>query len=590
MRVHLIQSVDDAAAFLRWLSTRTEVALDVEASGLDKDVDVVRLVQFGDQREAYVIPFERWAGVVDDALARFEGTYVTHNGPSYDCPLLRRAGCDVPRHRVHDTRLMLHVLESTGSTALKSAAKRLVDPRADLGQERLDEAMRRGGWTWATVPVDLEPYWLYAGVDTVLTQQLKDVLWPRVQAEAPASYDLELAVSWVTERMERRGVRVDRDYTETFAAELHRYVVDVEAWCQATYGLYPGSNRDVVAALQRDGVEFTKYTTGGAISLDKFVLAELDHPLARAVLGRRQAQKITGTYLDNYLRLSQRDDRIHPSINVIGGTDKNPFEPGGGKGVRTGRMSMNDPNLQNVPIRGKEGKRIRNCFVASDEHTWIKCDFDQIEMRCMAHLAEDDGMIAAFRADGDFFVNLAVNLFNELNFQRSDPRRQLVKNGGYAKIYGAGVRRFAETAGVGYDEGAAFMRRFDALYPGVTRWVKSIEREAQRTLLDEGEAYVRSPLTNRRHVADAGRLYSLVNYEIQGMAGELLKMKMIELDAAGLGDYMTIPVHDEVDLDVPDTELGNVLTTLKDVMHDPSLLCVPITSSIETGTRWGECD
>lgn len=587
-QVTLVDSIDDAWEFTRWLSTKDEVAFDTETTGLNVLKDRVRLVQYGDERRAWVIPFERWSGLVHDVTRRYRGVYDMWNAP-YDVAICRTSGVDLPIERVTDGRLMLHVLESSGSLALKNYAKREIDPRAALGQEQLNEALsKRGGWTWETIPYDYEPYWFYAGLDTILTKQAKSKLWPRVQAEAPRSYELEMAVAWVAAKMQANGVRVDRQYTADFRTSLLAYVDQVEAWCREHYDVYPGSNQAVVKVLLDQGVELTKRTATGW-SLDKEVLASLTHPLAVATLGRRQAVKLISTYLDHFLELSEGDGRIHPSINTVGGTGKSPFESGGSSGVRTGRMSMNDPNLQNVPTRTKEGKRVRRCFIASEGHTWVKCDADQIEMRLLAHLTNETKMIDAFVSEGDFFVNMARDLFSEPDFQKSDPRRQFVKNSGYAKIYGAGLDKFSRTAGATIEEAASFMRRFDTLYEAVPTWIKSIERLGQSRLDSEGEAYVRSPLTGRKYVADSGRLYTLVNYIIQGMAGEVLKMKMVECDQAGLTDYMTLPVHDELDCDVPNDRLDDFVTTLRDVVNDDDLLRVPLTWSVETGTNWGGC-
>lgn len=589
VQVHLVDDVETAYECKRWLSTCDRVALDTESTGLDKDADRARLVQLGDARRAYVIPVEwdGWGGLAIELLTRFEGEYVLHNMTYDDAMLYNALGVRLPRERTHDTRFQAHVLESTGSLALKRLATRHVDRRAGMLQDDLTEVFQRGGWTWATIPWNMEQYWFYAGMDTILTYQLDEYQRPIVAREAPASYELELAVAWVCEQMERRGVRVDREYTERFAGELDAYMAEAEAWCRAEYGVYPGSNQAVIGALQRDGIEFTRYTDAGRLSLDKHVLGAIPHPLAQTVLGRRRAQKMLSTYLANYLQMSERDGRVHPSINTVGGTGKSPFEPGGSSGVRTGRMSSSNPNIQNVPVRGSASTRIRRCFVPDEGHAWIKADFSQIEMRMLAHMSGDARMREAFMSEGDFFVNIARDLFREPDFQKSDPRRQLIKNGGYAKIYGAGIPKFAATAGVSEDVARTFMRDFDEMFPDTVRWIRQVEREALARLNDEGEAYVRSPLTNRKHVADAGKLYALVNYDIQGTAGEVLKMKIVEADQAGLGEYMLFPVHDEVDLSVPRDELNDVLVTVRDVMNDDQLLSVPITSSIEVGAHWG---
>jgi DNA polymerase-1 len=594
INVHLVDSMEEVGNFLRWLSqdsVKYDIAFDTEATGLNTRKDRVRLAQFGDERDGWAIPFERWGGVVEDVVKRYRGRYKTHNGPAYDCAIMRHEGIEIPPHLVDDTRIMLHVLESTGSTALKTACTKLIDPRAATMQHKLDEAIgKKGGWTWATVPITFEPYWVYACVDTVLTKQLANILEPKVRAEAPASYDLELATVWVTKRMEEKGVLVDRLYTEQLAEQLQTYIKSVEDWCAEHYGIWPGANQKIIDILTRHGVEFTKLTDGGSISLDAEVLESIDHPLAQAVLGRRKSQKSVSTYLLNYLKMSEDDGRIHPSINTIGGVDKNPYEPGGGRGVRTGRMSMSDPNLQNVPTRTSAGKRIRNCFWVPKGHTWVKCDADQIEMRMLAHLSSDPGLIEAFKSEGDFFVNMGVRLFNDPNFIKSDPRRQFIKNGGYAWIYAAGPDKFAKTVGVSVDEAKEFMKNMNSTYSEVNVWKSELERTARLNYDESGEAFTRSPFTGRKLVADSIRkLYTLVNYTIQCSAAEMLKMKIVQLDQAGLGEFMLMPVHDEIDFEVPDDRLDEFKITLHDVMNDSDLLRVPMTWSAEFGPRWGEC-
>lgn len=601
-RAHLVQTTEDAAELMRWLSTKTKIGFDTETTGLDHDTDRPRMAQVGDGRDGWAIPFERWAGLVDDLVRRYDGEYVMHNAP-YDWIMMRHGGVNLPTHKIHDTRLMAHVLWSTGPLGLKPLAQQHVDSRASAAQAALNDGIgTHGGWTWANVPVTYEPYWVYAALDPVLTYLLDEKLRPQVTREAPNSYELELRVSWVCENMARKGARVDRAYITAFIDELRGHVHDVEAWCESYYaGLRPGSDEQVIEVLLRDGVPLTKRTGAGRFSIDKYVLGALNHPLAQAVLSRRQAQKLVSTYLGTYLSSSERDGRVHPNINVVGGTAKDPFESGGKRGVRTGRMSMDGPNLQNVPIHTKESKRIRNCFVADDDSDWIKCDFDQIEMRIFAHLAQDKNLLRAFdptlNGGVDVFTASARDIFGDGTLARDDLRRQHTKNSWYAKLYGAGVEQFARTAGIRLTNGEpdlptaqAFLSRIDQTYPGIRLFQNAIATRGQERLRDEGEAYVRSPVTQRKHVADAGREYALLNYMIQGSAGELLKMKLLECDQAGLGEYMTLPVHDEIDLDVPHENLDDVLATLRDIMNDDTLLSVPLTASIGVGPRWGEIE
>lgn len=609
VQVKLVTDLETAFEAKRWLSKRDRIAIDTECTGLSMERDLVRTIQIGDDVASYVIPLEGgspgdaiseparvgWGGFAAEICHSFDGIIDMFNAP-YDHGMIKKTlGVDIPRHRINDPRLMAHVLDARGRLGLKPLAKQYVDQHADLGQDILDEAMRAAAWTWKTVPVNFPPYLFYAGLDTILTTRLRQQLEPRVLAEAPRSYELELAVQWPCHDMERHGVRVDRGYTSDFATELSEYVRQAEEWVSQEYGIRAGSNEQVIDVLKGDGVELTKRTPSGAkLSLDKSVLQDVDHPLARAVLGRRQALHIMG-YLASYLELSEHDGLIHPSINTVGGTNKNPFEPGGGGGgVRTGRMSCSDPNLQNVPIRTKEGARIRRAFIPgaytpTELSTWVKCDADQIEARILAHLSNDPNMISAFTNDGDFFVNLAQQLFNEPDFTKADPRRQFVKNGVYAKIYGAQAERFALTAGSSLEAAYAFMHKFDSTFPGVAAWIAKTQALVTLRGHEEGEAYARSPLTGRKHVVELRKVYPIINYLIQGLAGEILKRKIVEADAAGLTPYMLFPVHDEVDFDVPTSELGDVLATLHDTMNDNNLLNVPITWSADTGPSWGEC-
>jgi DNA polymerase I len=592
-KLRLVDSFDEAMELKRWLSTvDTKLAVDTEGTGLNPNRDHVRTVQVGRRNVGWVIPIDwpgSWGAFAKEVLSSWEGEFVMHNAP-YDHAMLKSTfGLDLPRHKIHNTLLMAHVLDSMGSLALKNLAVKHVDPRAKVGQEALSEALgSKGGWTWATIPINYERYWAYAALDTVLTDQLDDVLRPLVMADAPRSYELELAASWVYARMQHFGVMLDRPYAEQFSTEMAGYVREVEEWCLRHYGIKPGSNDAVVAALQRDGIEFTKLTPSGKWCLDKEVLEGIDHPLARSVLGRRRVDKMHG-YVTGYIGFADEDDIVHPNINSVGGSAKNEFEPGGEKGVRTGRSSIDRPSVQNSPVRTTAGKRVRKCWRARPDRVWVKTDLDQIEMRMLAHESQDLGMIQAFHEPGDFFVNMARVLFDEPTFQKSDPRRQYVKNSGYAKAYGSGPEQFARTAGATLEQAIAFMGLFDRTYPDVQRYVKRIEREGKERLEAEGFAYTRSSLTNRRLVADDWRIYALNNYRIQGEAGEVLKRKAIEMDQAGLGQYLLFPVHDEFDLDVPQEDLSDVLVTVKDIMNDPDLLTVPITSSVEVGPNWGEC-
>ena len=579
VQVHLVDSTDAVAEFMRWLSERrpdNEIGWDTESTGLDKQKDFIRTVQFGDAHHGWTIPVEDWKGVIKEVFAKFDGTYVAHNAP-FDWMMTINGGITPPpRSKIHDTRMMHHPLDSTYSTALKNLMARYVDPRAAAPQKELNDAIKVYGWD--KIPITFQSYWVYAALDPVGTKMVKDVIYPRVQTECPKAYDLELATSWVTSDIERYGIHVDAAYTEKSLGEFDDYVRTAGDWVKENYGISAGSNQSIVTILNAEGYAWTKTTASGAAALDKEVLAGIDHPLAATVLQRRQLQKLAQTYLRHFLDWRDGDDLVHCSINSVG--------------AHTGRMSIQHPALQTLPRYSAQNKAaitVRNCISARPGHTLLLCDFDQIEMRILAYLCKDPTMLAAFLSDADFFTSMACKLYDIESMLKDDPRRQTTKNSMYAKSYGSGIAKFALTAGIPEPEAKAFMQNVDRTYPGIPSFISEVNRLVMARSRGEGEAYVRSPLTGRKHVAEPRKEYALVNYLIQGLAAELFKMKVLEVDAAGLGQWLTMLVHDEVVLDVPNEHVPEAVNILKQVMNDAQIIApVPVSASVSFAQRWGD--
>lgn len=599
VQLRLVDSIDEVWALKQWMSERRPfIAVDTETEGLSWWRHSPRLLQVGDPDAAWAIPWRLWGGAILEVIREFDGDLIMHNA-GFDVKMFEHwSGVELPRHRIHDTRVQAHILNPNEPTGLKYLAERYVDAEAAQAEKALHGLMRLNGWGWDTVPIECDAYWGYACMDVILTSRLHQVLHPRVLTEAPRAYDLEMATAWVLVGMERRGMRVDLDYTRRARDAFQDYIDRCAALVQEGWGVRAGSNREVLNVLQRElegRYEFTKLTPGGALSLDKEVMDDVlqrtGHRLAELVYVRRKHQKLASAYLENFLELEHRG-RIHPSFNAM----KRQNTKGGGEdassgyGARTGRMSVSEPSLQNLPRRSNSNPSadtIRNCLTASDGCRLLMCDFDQIEFRLEAHFAEDPALRAAF-GEGDFFVNLTRQIFNDPTVERGDPRRQTTKNAGYAKIYGAGIPKFAQTAGIGVEAAAAFMQRLDQLYPGMNRFSQRIQEVARERHESERVAYVRSPLTGRRYPADKlDKAYALTNYLIQGVAAEVLKMKNLELVRAGLGEYLVLNVHDEIILDVPEAEFQDVGRTVLSVMNDDHLFSVPLTASLEWGERWG---
>lgn len=574
VKLHLVNTMDEVIKLHSWLGERRPVhalGLDTETGGFNRRSDALRLVQVGDGMHGWAIPWERWGGVFEDIFRRWDGRWILHNAP-FDRAFLKREGVELPWSRIDDTMTMARINEPTYSMALKTQAARHVDSAAGGLQNELHGT----SWTWANVPITYKPYWLYGALDPVLTYKLFEYHHPITQRDAPEAYDLEMAVLAVTSRMEEYGAHVDRPLAAETYAKFMEFCKTVESWTVENYNVKPGSNAAVIKILEEAGFEFTKATASGAKALDADVLGDIDHPLAQAVLQRRQLQKMATTYLRHYVDDADENDLMHPSINTLG--------------ARTSRMSMSEPNLQNLPRHGtsRAGEVVRNCINTRYEGgSLVMCDFDQIEARLLAHCADDSAMIGAFTSGGDFFVNLARQIFQDDTITKKDPRRQVTKNATYATLYGSGVRKFALTAGISESQARDFMLRWGALYPGVRRFQDMVGRTAAENREATGEPFVRSPFTNRKYVGERGKEYALVNYMIQGGAAEIMKRKLVEMDSAGLGEWMVVPVHDEIICDVPAAHIQDAAQIMKKVMNDVDLLKVPLTASVSRGTSWG---
>lgn len=579
VKLHLVDDLATANELMSWLGERRvgDIAVDTETEGLNFRTDRVRLVQIGDANAGWAVPWEQWGGVFLEAMRRYDGRLIMHNA-SFDVRMLRQwCSYNAPQDRVDDTRLMAHVLEPTYSTALKKLCARHVDPAAGGLQDQLGRSLD-SGWTWATVPINFQPYWSYAALDCVLTSRLCTILRQRVKdAGAQRAYDLELAASWVCARMEDNGIAVDRPYAQSAFDQFRSYAQTLSDWCKDNYNVRPSQNASVAEALIAEGIELDRATASGALQLDKAVLGPIDHPLAQTVLKHRQYTKLANTYLKNFLEMTSEDDpRLHPRINTVG--------------ARTGRMSMDTPNLQNLvrsSSENPEGTVVRNCIVPATDHTLLMIDFSQIELRVLAHLSGDAALQEAFKGDDDFFTRLARDIYVDQTIGRKDDRRATTKNAMYAKVYGAGATKFAATAGISSEQGQQMYDRLATLYPGIQTMPQQVQHVAMQRLRDEGVAYVKSPLTGRVHIGDNDAIYAITNFLVQGMAAEIFKYKLCSLSNAGLDEYMCLPVHDEVVFDVPNEILGDVAATALSVMNDETMLSVPVEADASVGVRWG---
>lgn len=569
VKLHFVESIDDLMEMKRWAGERREtpMGVDTESGGFSPWHTRLRTIQLGDKHHGWFIPWERWGGGALEILNSYEGEFTWHNLP-HDAKFMEvKTGWKIPWHRCHDTLIGARIQDPSRPAGLKPLVSKLVDKTALTGQKLLDDAMKAQKWTWDTVPIDFDPYRVYSALDPVLNCHLWEHIIPDVQQRFGVVYDLEMAVVRIATKMMIKGAQLDPIYINAEREKLLTFSQEARLWLKVTYGITsPLSAGQISRALTELGVQIDAFTDAGAPKMDKATLeryqqTSLDtrvQELCRYVLAVRHADKLRGTYLDNFMEMADSDGVLHASINTLA--------------ARTGRMSMSDPNLQNLP---RDDKMIRGSIIPREGNVLISCDFSQVEARLGAHFSQDAGLIKAFNdADEfgtDFFCGVASGIFNE-DIGKKDPRRQLTKNVVYASLYGAGTRKMAETAGVPYEQMAPVADGFNTTYPGLKMVLESTYREA----MAREKPYVITPLG--RHIPlDKDRAFTQgLNSVIQSHAGEVFKISLTRMEAAGLSDYLLIPVHDEVVADVPREDAENVLHELEACMTDRENYAVAI--------------
>ncbi len=580
--LNLVENLSDALELKRWLGERRDVlGVDTESGGLSPYHYDLRLVQIGDLNTGWAIPWPLWGGLAQEIFAEYEGEYVLHN-LSFDWRFLSlHGGIELPWHRCHDTMTLATLDDPTRARGLKPLSSLLIDKHATAGERALSEGMHKNGWTWATVPYKYPAYWAYGALDPVLTCHLHNYLYPRVITSSPAAYDLERGIIRVCTAMMLAGMRIDRIYINEAIGRLRKFSVESRRWLEDTYDISsPLAHRQVARALENAGEEITEFTASGQPQMDKQVLTSIRdnsfspdaQQIAKYVLAIRHCEKIVGSYLENFLSMADSGDVIHATVH--------PMQ------ARTGRMSITEPALQTLH---RDDKVVRGAFVPREGSVFISCDADQIEARLAAHFSEDEGMIRAFKeADEggmDFFSGIASEIWAEA-ISKKDPRRQLTKNTVYGSIYGAGAAKMAVTARVPLEVMEPVRNAFNARFPGLALLMGSITQQARSQMAEGERPHIRTA-TGRYLPGDETKPYSLVNYLIQSTAAECLKKGILDLDAAGLGDYLRLPVHDEILLECPAAKAESVLRLVESTLTDRDTYLVPLTWSGQIMTdRW----
>lgn len=572
-----VDSLDDLLDLRAWFGRQPYVAFDTETTGVNhyERGFKIRLAQFGNKDDAWVMDGERWKGFIDDTFQMYDGRIVIHNSP-FDEAACAVRDIHLPWKKVDDTLIAMRLAQPNRNAALKDVTARLISPKAADSQGALHTAMKKNKWGWDTIPHDLPEYRFYAAMDVILLSRLYEHPVCQEGLNSPV-YEMEMDVRAIASQMEKGGMRVDLGFAAQTAQRLRDEADALAEEVEARHGFNISSGPQLAKWLIEHGVKLSVLTNAGAASTSKDALEAARYSatgeaadVMDAVLRSRKITKLASSYFDNFVNMST-DGLLHPQIQTIQ--------------ARTGRMSITNPAMQTLPRNSDDpdSKLVRQAIIPREEdHVLVGSDFSQIELRVIASLSEDPGLIEAFRESdqtgGDLFTSSMRLVYGDPTLTKDDDRRTLIKSVMYAASYGAGVAKMAQTAGVAVDE----MREvYDAVFgrfSGVKRYMKVCEREAK-----ENDNWITTPF-GRKIWIDPEFSYKALNAKVQGFAGDIFKQTMINLGQAGLADYMVCPIHDEVLFSIPESELEDVRQVIAETMPYNDLT-VPVPAEPSPGVK-----
>jgi DNA polymerase-1 len=485
----------------------------------------------------------------------------------------------------HDTLLESYVIEAHRSHDMDSLAER------HLGRKTITfaEVCGKGANQLRFDEVALDRATEYAAEDAEVTLALHHALWPHIEPNEKLRsiyQDIELPVAQVLFDMERTGVLIDRAKLEAQSAELARRIAELERQAAELAGqpFNLGSPKQIGEILFGQlKLPVVKKTASGAPSTDEEVLEKLaeDYPLPKVLLEHRGLAKLKSTYCDKLPASADANGRVHTTY---------------GQAIAvTGRLSSSDPNLQNIPIRTAEGRRIREAFIAPPGHRIVSADYSQIELRIMAHISEDAGLLDAFSKGEDIHRATASEVFGVPVAEVTSEQRRYAKVINFGLIYGMSAFGLAGNLGIERDAARSYIDRYFMRYPGVAKYMEHTRALAKRQGYVEtvfGRRLwlpeINSPNGPRRGAAER----AAINAPMQGTAADLIKLSMIAvarwIAGEALGTRLVMQVHDELVLEVPDAEVALVRERVPALMAGVAQLRVPLVADVGVGDNWDQ--
>lgn len=502
----------------------------------------------------------------------------------YDLTIFARNGIDV-QGVAFDTMLESYVLNSTGRHNMDDLAKRY------LGHQTIsfEEIAGKGKNQLTFNQIPLEQAAEYAAEDADVTMKLQQVLWEKLSKEPTLEKlfkEMELPLLGVLSRMERRGVLIDSDALFLQSNEIANRLSELEeqAYVLAGQPFNLASTKQLQEILfDKLGLPVIQKTPKGAPSTNEEVLEELafSHELPKVLVEHRGLSKLKSTYTDKLPQMvNPQTGRVHTSYHQAV--------------TATGRLSSSDPNLQNIPIRNEEGRRIRQAFIAREGFTVVAADYSQIELRIMAHLSQDQGLINAFTQGKDIHRSTAAEIFGVALDEVTSEQRRNAKAINFGLIYGMSAFGLSRQLGIGRADAQSYMDLYFKRYPGVQTFMHDIREKAK------AQGYVETLFGRRLYLPDINSSNGMrrkaaervaINAPMQGTAADIIKRAMIQLDQKLQNDpdiAMIMQVHDELVFEVRSEKVAFYSDLIKIQMESAADLVVPLIVEVGQGTNWDE--
>ena len=594
---HTVSTEDDFNALLKKLSAATVFCVDTKTTSLDfMQAEIVGLSFAIRADEAWYVPVGHDYMGAPDQLARDD--VLSALKPILENPAIGKIG----QHLKYD----MHVLENYGivlngivfDTMLASYVRDATATRHNMDDmaahylgvktTKFEEIAGKGVKQLTFNQVDVEKAAHYAAEDADITLRLHDILAPQLIAEPKLESvfrDIEMPLVPILQAMEHRGVLIDTKMLATQSRDLGERMLALE---KQVYEL-AGQEFNLASPKQlghilyeKLGIPVPKKTATGQYSTAEDVLEQLEHPLPKLLLEHRSLAKLKSTYTDKLPELLDRKTgRVHTSYHQAV--------------TATGRLSSSDPNLQNIPIRTEAGRRIRQAYIAPPGYHLMAADYSQIELRIMAHLSGDEGLLNAFRQGEDVHRATAAEVFDvPLNEVTNDQRRN-AKAINFGLIYGMSAFGLAKQLGIGRGEAQGYVDLYFTRYPGVKRYMENIRAQAAQN------GYVETFFGRRLMVRDINAKNpslrqaaerAAINAPMQGTAADIIKLAMIAVESALAREQvdarLIMQVHDELVLEVRDGQADHVKALLRAQMESAAQLSVPLLVEVGMGANWDE--